>query len=80
MGKADAGAEGQTDCGCDGGACDVPDGGRFPFQQSVSPGPQPAVSQVGASEDSLAASTLRYNKPGRCCGIWESRLVSDLDE
>lgn len=51
--------------------CDVPDGSRFPFQQPVNAGRQPAVSQVGASEDSLATIRRWYNKPWGCCGIWE---------
>lgn len=75
-----SGAGGWADVGKDGlgrarprreSLCDVPDGGRFPFQQPVNAGRQPAVSQVGPSEDSLATTRRWYNKPWGCCGIWE---------
>lgn len=60
-------------------ARDVPDGGRFPFQQSVSPGTEPPVSQVGQARTAWQQYSS-IHKPRRCCGIWETRAVSDLDQ
>lgn len=60
-------------------ACDVPDGGRFPFQQSVSLGSEPPVSQVGQVRTAWQQYTV-IHKPRTYPGILESQLVSNLDQ